>query len=198
MYGITSWRNIIPYYTLDGAVTEINAEAVFALEAAAMLCAVAGDAEHWERTARSDGAARAMMAHLFNADTGAFVLNYDQDGNYQDNFTADEVFPVLFGVAGPEAAARDPARLKEAGFRDAGRYRTISTADAWYFPSHGFGLLGGVWPDLTLWFAVALARNGFDRTSRRALARATYAAMEAGARATPSRASSPSGSTAAR
>ena len=40
MYGITSWRNIIPYYTLDGAVTEINAEAVFALEAAAMLCAV--------------------------------------------------------------------------------------------------------------------------------------------------------------
>ena len=27
MFGITSWRNIIPYYTLDGAVTEINAEA---------------------------------------------------------------------------------------------------------------------------------------------------------------------------
>ena len=26
MYGISSWRNIIPYYTLDGAVTEINAE----------------------------------------------------------------------------------------------------------------------------------------------------------------------------
>ena len=43
MYGISSWRNIIPYYTLDGAVTEINAEAVFALEAAAMLCAVVGD-----------------------------------------------------------------------------------------------------------------------------------------------------------
>ncbi|HTC30934.1 MAG TPA: hypothetical protein VK702_09385, partial [Candidatus Acidoferrum sp.] len=27
MYGISSWRNIIPQYTLDGAVTEINAEA---------------------------------------------------------------------------------------------------------------------------------------------------------------------------
>ena len=27
MYGISSWRNIIPHYTLDGAVTEINAEA---------------------------------------------------------------------------------------------------------------------------------------------------------------------------
>jgi len=33
------------------------------------------------------------------ADTSAFVLNYDQDGNYQDNFTADEIFPVLFDVA---------------------------------------------------------------------------------------------------
>ena len=52
MYGISSWRNIIPYYTLDGAVTEINAEAVFALEAAAMLCAVAGDHEHWETLRR--------------------------------------------------------------------------------------------------------------------------------------------------
>ncbi len=49
MYGISSWRNIIPYYTLDGAVTEINAEGVYALEAAAMLCAVAGDNEHWEK-----------------------------------------------------------------------------------------------------------------------------------------------------
>ena len=28
MFGISSWRNIIPYYTLDGAVTEINAEGV--------------------------------------------------------------------------------------------------------------------------------------------------------------------------
>ena len=49
MYGISSWRNIIPYYTLDGAVTEINAESVYALEAAAMLCAVAGDHANWEK-----------------------------------------------------------------------------------------------------------------------------------------------------
>ena len=52
MYGITSWRNIIPYYTLDGAVTEINAEAVFALEAAATLCAVCHDHEHWSAYSR--------------------------------------------------------------------------------------------------------------------------------------------------
>jgi len=182
MYGITSWRNIIPYYTLDGAVTEINAEAVFALEAAAMLCAVAGEQEHWERYAREAEALREkMMAFLFNDDTGAFVLNYDKDRNYQDNFTADEVFPVLFNVAGSEQRRAILSRLSESDFVTPVGLRTISTADSWYFPSHGFGLLGGVWPDLTLWFAVALARNGFVEQCAHWL-EATYATMEEGAR----------------
>jgi hypothetical protein len=180
MYGITSWRNIIPYYTLDGAVTEINAEAVFALEAAAMLCAVAGEKEHWERYAGESATLREkMMAHLFNVDTGAFVLNYDKDGNYQDNFTADEVFPVLFGVAGPAERRAILTRLSESDFVTPVGLRTISTADSWYFPSHGFGLLGGVWPDLTLWFAVALARNGMIDDCCRWL-EAVYATMEEG------------------
>ncbi|MBV8245197.1 MAG: hypothetical protein JOZ38_04695 [Candidatus Eremiobacteraeota bacterium] len=161
MFGISSWRNIIPYYTLDGAVTEINAESVFALEAAAMLCAVAGDTAHWERYSREAQALREkMMAFLFNDDTGAFVLNYDQEQNYQDNFTADEVFPVMFNVANAEQRLAILKRLSEADFVTPVGLRTISTADSWYFPSHGFGLLGGVWPDLTLWFVFALARNG--------------------------------------
>jgi hypothetical protein len=181
MYGITSWRNIIPYYTLDGAVTEINAESVFALEAAAMLCAVVGDREHWERYAREAETLREkMMVHLFNDDTGAFVLNYDRDQNYQDNFTADEVFPVLFNVAGADERRAILSRLLESDFVTPVGLRTISTADSWYFPSHGFGLLGGVWPDLTLWFAFALGRNGFIEECARWL-ETTYAAMEAGA-----------------
>ena len=181
MYGITSWRNIIPFYTLDGAVTEINAEAVFALEAAATLCAVAGDAAHWERYASEAQALREkMMAHLFNADTGAFVLNYDKDHNYQDNFTADEVFPVLFNVAGRDQRRAILERLSEPDFVTPVGLRTISTADSWYFPSHGFGLLGGIWPDLTLWFTVALARNGFVEAAAQWL-EATYVAVEQGA-----------------
>ncbi|HEY1869252.1 MAG TPA: amylo-alpha-1,6-glucosidase, partial [Candidatus Cybelea sp.] len=180
MYGISSWRNIIPYYTLDGAVTEINAEAVYALEGAAMLCAVVGDTDHWERY--SDEARRmreAMMKHLFNDDTGAFVLNYDQDGNYQDNFTADEIFPVLFGIADPAQQRAILSRLLEADFVTPVGLRTISTADAWYFPSYGFGLLGGIWPDLTIWFAVALARNGMTDEAVNFL-NGLYAAMESG------------------
>jgi glycogen debranching enzyme len=180
MYGISSWRNIIPYYTLDGAVTEINAEGVFALEAAAMLCAVAGDTGSWERYSYEAQSLRgAMMDYLFNDDTGAFVLNYDQEKNYQDNFTADEVFPVLFKVANPEQRRAILTRLLETDFVTAVGLRTISTADAWYFPSYGFGLLGGIWPDLTLWFAMTLARNGFVDQCAQFLG-IVYEAMEGG------------------
>ncbi len=180
MHGISSWRNIIPYYTLDGAVTEINAESVFALEAAAMLCAIADDHEHWERY--GDQAQRlreAMMNQLYNDDTRAWVLNYDQDRNYQDNFTADEVFPVLFGVGSHDERCAILSRLLEADFTTAVGLRTISTADSWYFPSYGYGLLGGVWPDLTMWFVVSLARCGFVDECVGYLS-ATYAAMESG------------------
>ncbi len=181
MFGISSWRNIIPYYTLDGAVTEINAEAVFALDAAAMLSAVVGDNERWSKYSQESQALRqAVMQYLYNDDTAAFVLNYDQQQNYQDNFTADEIFPVLFNVADAGQRRKILDRLCEADFQTPVGIRTISTADAWYFPSHGFGLLGGVWPDLTLWFAVALAHNGSPDAAVRWL-EAIYDTMEAGA-----------------
>ena len=180
MFGISSWRNIIPYYTLDGAVTEICAEGVFALEAAAMLSAVVGDNEHWEKySAEGQKMRQAMLQYLFNADTVAFVLNYDQYQNYQDNFTADEVFPVLFNIADAEQRRKILERLSESDFITPVGLRTISTADSWYFPSHGFGLLGGVWPDLTLWFVVALARNGMTNEAVHWL-NAIYATMEGG------------------
>ncbi|MDP9017090.1 MAG: hypothetical protein M3N19_02060 [Candidatus Eremiobacteraeota bacterium] len=180
MFGISSWRNIIPYYTLDGAVTEINAESVFALEAAAMLSAVAGENAYWDKYSREAKTLREkMMQHLFNDDTGAFVLNYDQENNYQDNFTADEVFPVMFNVADAEQRRAILKRLSESDFVTPVGLRTISTADSWYFPSHGFGLLGGVWPDLTLWFVFALARNGFTDLAIGWL-ETIYETMEAG------------------
>ncbi|GAC1534068.1 MAG: hypothetical protein NVS2B17_02580 [Candidatus Velthaea sp.] len=181
MFGITSWRNIIPYYTLDGAVTEINAEAYFAVEAAAMLSAIVENGANWERYSREASALReAMMTKLFNRDANAFVLNYDHEQNYQDNFTADEVFPVLFNVADEGVRKAILRRLSESDFTTPVGLRTISTADSWYFPSHGFGLLGGIWPDLTLWFVVALARNGFENAAVTWL-EAIYTSMEAGA-----------------
>ncbi|MGH7330788.1 MAG: hypothetical protein ACREJX_20760, partial [Polyangiaceae bacterium] len=105
LFGISSWRNIIPYYTLAGAVTEINAECYFALEAAAVCAAIVSDNPTWERLSNEATKLRdAIRSKLFNADTTAFVLNYDQHSNYQDNFTVDEIFPVLFRCAEPEEA----------------------------------------------------------------------------------------------
>ncbi len=180
LFGISSWRNIIPGYVLDGAVTEINSESYFSLEAAAMLCAVAGDHEHWEKYSNEAQSLRsAMLDLLYDDDTGAFVLNYDQDNNFQDNFTADEVFPVLFNVADSDQRRSILRRLCEPDFVTDVGLRTISLADSWYFPSYGYGLLGGVWPDLTLWFVVALARNDAIAIAVHYL-EAVYRAVEAG------------------
>jgi glycogen debranching enzyme len=180
IFGISSWRNIIPYYTLAGAVTEINAECYFALEAAAVCAAIIGDNPTWVRLSSEATKLReAIRGKLFNADTTAFVLNYDQHSNYQDNFTADEIFPVLFRCAEPEEARNILRRLGESDFTTPVGLRTISTADGWYFPSHGFGLLGGIWPDLTIWFAVALARYGMHDAAANWL-RTIYAAVEEG------------------
>ncbi len=80
----------------------------------------------------------------------------------------------------PSSGARSWRGCAKPDFLTPVGLRTISTADSWYFPSHGFGLLGGVWPDLTLWFAVALARNGSIDACAHWL-EAIYAAMEDGA-----------------
>jgi glycogen debranching enzyme len=180
IFGISSWRNIIPHYTLSGAVTEINAECYFALEAVALCAAILGDNATWRRLSEEATRLReAIRSKLFSSDTTAFVLNYDENSNYQDNFTADEVFPVLFRCAEPDESRSILRRLSERDFTTPVGLRTISLADGWYFPSHGFGLLGGVWPDLTLWFAVALARYGMTGAAAHWL-RAIYAAVEEG------------------
>ena len=104
------------------------------------------------------------MDHLFNDDTSA-----PSSSTTIRTATIKTTLPPTkssrCSSASPIETARRAIlkRLLEADFVTPVGLRTISTADAWYFPSHGFGLLGGVWPDLTLWFAVALARNGSDR-----------------------------------
>src|SRR6202011_6053265 len=97
----------------------------------------------------------------------------------QDTFPADEIFPVLFEVAEPQVRKAILRRLMESDFTTPVGLRTISTADSWYFPSYGFGLLGGVWPDLTLWFIVALARNGMTNLAVQFLEK-IYLTMEGG------------------
>ncbi|HLN46937.1 MAG TPA: amylo-alpha-1,6-glucosidase [Magnetospirillaceae bacterium] len=160
VWAIASWRNIVPGYTLNGAVTEINAECAAALRAAAHLVENAqGDASDAQTfRAASDRVRAAMDAHLRNPENGLYYLNVDAHGNIHTDVTGDEVFPVMFRVCDEETGFRVISRLNSPDFWTEAGLRTVSRQDPLYDPSGNFGLLGGVWPGLSWWYAFAAAR----------------------------------------
>ncbi len=84
-----------------------------------------------------------------------YYLNIDLDGTARTDVTCDLVFPVMFGVADHEVAANIISRLSIPEFwSDAGMH-TVPRNDINYGPTHGYGLLGGVWAGPTFWFAFA-------------------------------------------
>ncbi|MBV8223255.1 MAG: hypothetical protein JO293_07825, partial [Candidatus Eremiobacteraeota bacterium] len=160
VWAIASWRNIIPGYTLNGAVTEINAECAAALRAAAHLVENARGSERdaADFRAASTRVRDAMDAHLRNPANGLYYLNLDFEGNVHTDVTGDEVFPVMFRVCDEETGFRVISRLNSPDFWTKAGLRTISRDDPLYDPSGNFGLLGGVWPGLSWWYAFAAAR----------------------------------------
>lgn len=160
LWAIASWRNIIQNYTLNGAVTEINAECACALRQAAHLarelCDTQSEADRFAEAAES--IRTAMERYLINPDNGLYYLNIDADGNIHSDVTGDEVFPVVFNVCSEETARRIIRRLLVSDFWTPAGLRTASYADPRFDPSAYAGLIGGVWPGLTWWFAFAAAR----------------------------------------
>ncbi len=159
VWAIASWRNIIPGYTINGAVTEINAECVAALRAAAGLAHELGiEDEAAEFRTRAEALRDAMDRHLINPETGLYYLNIDADGNAHTDVTGDLVFPVMFATCDDDMAFRIISRLNAPDFTTPAGLRTISRNDLRYDPVAYAGLLGGVWPGLTWWYAFAAAR----------------------------------------
>lgn len=159
VWAIASWRNIIPLYTINGAVTEINAECVAALREAAHMAAEVerkGDAERFASFA--ERIADAMNTHLINPENGLYYLNIDADGNVHTDVTGDEIFPVMFRVCDEETGFRIISRLNAPDFWTSAGLRTASRNDPRYDASNYAGLLGGIWPGLTWWYAFAAAR----------------------------------------
>jgi hypothetical protein len=72
--------------------------------------------------------------------------------------TGDEIFPVIFRACDEETGFRIISRLNAPDFWTAAGLRTVSRLDPLYDPSHYAGLMGGVWPGLTWWYAFAAAR----------------------------------------
>jgi len=151
--GITSWRNIIEGYVLAGEVTEINALSAMALRMAGEFT---GDGKY---ARAGDLLAAAVNARLWDRDR--YLLNrFEGNANRQE--TGDAVFPLICGVADPDLAGKVLDRLGMDDFWTPRGLRTVSNRDAEYHPTRAWGLLGGSWPNLTLWYAAAVARRDPD------------------------------------
>ncbi len=160
VWAIAGWRNVIPQYTLNGAVTEINAECAAALRSTGHLAENLGRGKREIQaffTAAQD-LREAMDTHLLNPQNGLYYLNIDADGNIHTDVTGDEIFPVMFRVCDEEVGFRIISRLNSPDFWTSGGLRTASRHDPLYDPFRFVGLIGGVWPGLTWWYAFAAAR----------------------------------------
>jgi len=162
-HGIASWRNEIPGYRLDGAVTEINALCVWALRCAAELAAAHGDTANQARFESEAAALReAIHDQLLSPETGLYLLTLGNDGEPNPELTVNQVFPILAGIAPDDVRARVTARLWSPAWMSAHGLRTVGEDEPAYDPRFGSGLMGGIWPIAWAWAAMA-AREQPDR-----------------------------------
>jgi hypothetical protein len=159
VWAIAGWRNIIGGHQISGAVTEVNAECVAALRAASHL---AGELRHPDQSERFGDASRriqaAMDTYLINPKNGLYYLNIDVDGHARTDVTGDEIFPVIMRACSEEAAFAIVSRLNAPDFWTSAGLRTVSRRDPGFDQSASSGLMGGVWPGLTWWYAFGAAR----------------------------------------
>ncbi len=168
--GLCTWRNVIPNYTLTGAVTELNSEAYDALLAISDLAGVVGDTanqSHYKFAAKD--LQRAINLYLRPQDDprAPYYRNIDATGTVERQETADELFPLLYGISDKTAS---DAILNElfgdhffvTGTGGVGGFRTVSSAEKEYEP-RGYSVLGGIWPNIGLWLGrAASARHRPD------------------------------------
>jgi len=159
VWAIAGWRNIVSGYRVSGAVTEINAECVAALRDAAHLAEELGRDDDREAFAAASARIRgAMDAHLINPRNGLYYLNVDVDGTPRTDVTGDEIFPVIMRACSDETGFRIITRLNAPDFWTPAGLRTVSSLDPRFNPSAHSGLMGGVWPGLTWWYAFGAAQ----------------------------------------
>ncbi|HEV2260993.1 MAG TPA: hypothetical protein VGR69_01725 [Candidatus Rubrimentiphilum sp.] len=158
-YGIVGWRNVIEDYRLSGASTELNSECYAAFLNLAQMAHVLGknDAE-LEFRGHADALRDAINTHLFDKERQLYHLSIDLDGSVRTDITCDLIFPVMFGVAEDGVAAHIISKLSVAEFWTEAGIRTVPRTAPMYSPTAGQGLLGGVWGNVTFWFAMAAAR----------------------------------------
>jgi len=163
-WGIVGWRNVIQGYRLSGATTELNSECYAALQTVSHMARELEKHDESAEMAREASLLRdAINTHLYNPDNNLYYLNIDVEGQARTDVTCDLVFPVIFGVADDDTAARIVSRLSSDDFWTEAGLRTVPRDAPNYGPTHGYGLLGGVWVGIAFWYAFAAARFSPER-----------------------------------
>lgn len=158
--GICGWRNVMKHERIAGAVTEVNSECYAALRALSRLARIHGDAGAELRYARESEALRATInARMMDPATGLYVRNIAPDGRVFTQATIDLVFPLICDVAEVDTARLITTRLAMTDFMSPGGIRALPEENPRYDPSFEYGLLGGVWPGATWWYAMGSART---------------------------------------
>lgn len=158
-WGICGWRNVIDGYRLSGATTEVNSESYAALLTVSHMARELG--RHKESAtfkSHAEALRSAINEHLLDPTTGLYYLNIELNGTPRSDVTADLIFPVMFGVADATTSAAIIARLSFSEFWTEAGLRTVPRNSTDYGPTHGYGLLGGVWVGVAFWYAFAAAR----------------------------------------
>lgn len=156
VWGICSWRNIIPGYSINGAVTEINSECYRALVCAGEMADKLGDSEKAAQfLAEAAKLRKAINTQLMSNKTGYYLLNRDMQGVEHQDLTGDLVFPVMFGVADEDVERRVLDLLWTPMFWTEYGCRTVAKGEHNYDPEFGIRLIGGIWPNLTVWVTYA-------------------------------------------
>ncbi len=159
VWGICSWRNVIPNYRLSGAVTEVNAECYSALLTVSHMARELGKHdESAEFREKAQALRTAINGHLLDPQTGLYYLHIDLAGQPRSDVTSDLLFPLIFSVAEDDVATRIIARLSDEDFWTSAGMHTTPRDSPTYTPSGGWGLLGGVWVAVSFWYAFAAAR----------------------------------------
>lgn len=164
VHGICGWRNIIDGYTLNGAVTEINAECYRALILTAETARFLGKVDEEQRyRAEADRLRDCINSTLLSEETGMYLLNIAADGVRRHDRTGDLIFPVLFDAAGSGAREKILDTLTGEAFWTPYGARTVARDEHNYDPELGYQLVGGVWPNLSAWIAYCMRGSNPER-----------------------------------
>lgn len=166
VWGIAGWRNFIPEFRRNGAVTEVNVECYRALLCASDMASIMGNDEFSRNTRKyAELLWNNVEEELINKGSDLPLTTVSLSGEADDEVTGDIALVAIFGEC-DRRRERIGARLCEQDFWTEYGIRTVSESSPYFNPYGANGFLGGVNLSLSCWVLRILARYDPDRALR--------------------------------